>query len=43
MTWLGSAGVTKGLSMGETEIVMRWGGTVTPAYKQEVEREGRAR
>lgn len=43
MAWLGSAGVTKGLSMGVTVRVMGWGGIVTPAQEQEVEREGRGR
>lgn len=38
--WLGSAGVTKGLSMGVTARVMGWGGTLTPAREQDVEERG---
>lgn len=41
VAWLGLAGITKGLSVGVTKQVMGWGGTVTPAQKQEVRREGR--
>lgn len=43
LAWLGSAGVTRGLSVGVTERVMGWGGTVTPAQEQEVERVWRER
>lgn len=38
MAWLGSAGVTRGLSMGGTERVMGGGGTVTPTQEKDVER-----